>query len=565
MTSILEGKRHALFGIDLVRKICNHADILGRELHKDEPDYGHYSKSGKMVVVKALLDMWQKGKHRVLLFSQTRTMLDILEKFIQSEGYTYRRMDGTTPIQSRMGLVDEFNARDDIYVFLLTTKVGGLGVNLTGADRVIIFDPDWNPSTDVQARERAWRLGQTRSVTIYRLMTSGTIEEKIYHRQIFKQFLTNKILKDPKQRRFFKSHDMADLFTLEGEDAVGTETGGIFQGSEVSIKSKSSKGKAKSSKRGGDSLEELEKLDGVRKVEKFKQETESSTLPGGVKDENDELNFKSSKDGAEDRLHESSEGNILASLFESSGVHSALKHDEIMDAAKPEDLIVEREATRVAERAMAALKESRKRRRRQDLDVPTWTGKSGTAGAPKAFLQQQQQSSPKQRFGTANTFNPSVASAVSSGDVTRFGRGAAGVGASRPQPGIGASSSTSGTVSSSSLLAGMLERKRLEKGGSSSSRSQTSSRDSSPPASIERHVAPSILQDGSQEGLILKIRDYMMEHGGRVRSADLIGHFQHQLADVEQLVFKKMLKGIAVLERSSLDGQGWWKLKADYY
>ncbi|KAF9997720.1 DNA repair protein rhp26, partial [Modicella reniformis] len=261
MTSIQEGKRHSLYGIDLVRKICNHADILGRDLHKNEPDYGHYSKSGKMVVVKALLEMWQKGDHRVLLFSQTRTMLDILEKFIKNKGYVYRRMDGTTPIQNRMGLVDEFNARDDIYVFLLTTKVGGLGVNLTGADRVIIFDPDWNPSTDVQARERAWRLGQTRSVTIYRLMTSGTIEEKIYHRQIFKQFLTNKILKDPKQRRFFKNHDMADLFTLEGEDAVGTETGGIFQGSEVSIRAKSSKDKGRSTKRGGDSLEELTKLD----------------------------------------------------------------------------------------------------------------------------------------------------------------------------------------------------------------------------------------------------------------------------------------------------------------
>lgn len=69
-----------------------------------------------------------------------------------------------------------------IYLFLLTTRVGGLGVNLTGADRVIIFDPDWNPSTDIQARERAWRIGQTRQVTIYRLLTSGTIEEKIYHR-----------------------------------------------------------------------------------------------------------------------------------------------------------------------------------------------------------------------------------------------------------------------------------------------------------------------------------------------------------------------------------------------
>ena len=69
-----------------------------------------------------------------------------------------------------------------IYIFLLTTRVGGLGVNLTGANRVIIFDPDWNPSTDLQARERTWRIGQTRQVTVYRLVTTGTIEEKIYHR-----------------------------------------------------------------------------------------------------------------------------------------------------------------------------------------------------------------------------------------------------------------------------------------------------------------------------------------------------------------------------------------------
>jgi len=71
---------------------------------------------------------------------------------------------------------------DSIFLFLLTTRVGGLGVNLTGADRVVIFDPDWNPSTDTQARERAWRIGQTKPVTVYRLLTTGTIEEKIYHR-----------------------------------------------------------------------------------------------------------------------------------------------------------------------------------------------------------------------------------------------------------------------------------------------------------------------------------------------------------------------------------------------
>merc|ERR1712071_521816 len=110
------------------------------------------------------------------------------------------------------------------------TRVGGLGVNLTGANRVIIYDPDWNPSTDTQARERAWRIGQKKDVTVYRLLTSGTIEEKIYHRQIFKQYLTNRVLKDPKQRRFFKSNDLFELFTLKDTDNQCTETEAIFAG-----------------------------------------------------------------------------------------------------------------------------------------------------------------------------------------------------------------------------------------------------------------------------------------------------------------------------------------------
>lgn len=104
-----------------------------------------------------------------------------------------------------------------VFLFLLTTRVGGLGVNLTGANRIVVFDPDWNFSTDVQARERAWRIGQRRDVTVYRFITSGTIEEKIYHRQVYKHFLSDKVLRDPRQRRFFKSKDMQDLFTLGSE------------------------------------------------------------------------------------------------------------------------------------------------------------------------------------------------------------------------------------------------------------------------------------------------------------------------------------------------------------
>ena len=95
-------------------------------------------------------------------------MIKILEKYVKGQGYSYFKLDGTTAVGSRQGLIEKFNT-GDTFVFLLTTKVGGLGVNLTGANRVVIFDPDWNPSTDMQARERSWRIGQQNQVKIYRL------------------------------------------------------------------------------------------------------------------------------------------------------------------------------------------------------------------------------------------------------------------------------------------------------------------------------------------------------------------------------------------------------------
>lgn len=244
-------------------------------------------------------------------------------------------MDGNTAIQNRSELVDSFNNDESVFLFLLTTKVGGLGINLIGADRVIIYDPDWNPSTDMQARERCWRLGQTKSVTVYRLMTSGTIEEKIYHRQIFKQFLTNKILKDPRQRRFFKSNDLHDLFQL-GHDSAGTETGNLFKNVAV------------------DAKPELENVDKITElVSKDEEEAQ--------------------KGDDDDR--------ILQALFSSTGVHSALQHESIVNSAS-ESKLIEKEANLVAKQAVEALKLSRRRVQKQGVDTPTWTGRSGAAGKP---------------------------------------------------------------------------------------------------------------------------------------------------------------------------------------
>lgn len=147
---IFDGSRNALYGIDVMRKICNHPDLLEREHSCRDPDYGNPERSGKMKVVAEVLKLWKDQGHRVLFFSQTQQMLDILENFLVTGGYTYRRMDGATPVKQRMALIDEFNNTDEVFIFILTTRVGGLGTNLTGANRVIIFDPDWNPSNDMQ-------------------------------------------------------------------------------------------------------------------------------------------------------------------------------------------------------------------------------------------------------------------------------------------------------------------------------------------------------------------------------------------------------------------------------
>ena len=133
-----------------LRKICNHADICTDQFYKNPswsnaPDFdlvkaglhGYYQRSGKMVVVNTLLKMWKIQEGRVLLFSQSRVMLDILEKFVQDSNYTYMRMDGTTNGKLRSNMVKKFNENNSIFIFLLTTKVGGLGLNLIGANKVL--------------------------------------------------------------------------------------------------------------------------------------------------------------------------------------------------------------------------------------------------------------------------------------------------------------------------------------------------------------------------------------------------------------------------------------------
>lgn len=228
-----------LVALSTLRKICNHPDLYLYEAHEEAEEvdaerFGNYKRSGKMLVVNSLLKIWQKQGHRALIFSQSRGMLCFLEQYLQVQNFKYLRMDGSVGVGQRQNMIKTFNENPEYLVFLATTRVGGLGVNLTGADRVIIYDPDWNPATDDQAKERAWRIGQRKNVTVYRLLSAGTIEEKIYQRQIFKHFLSNKILIDPNQKNVLTTSTLQGLFTLEEPNCEGdTETASLFKHTKI--------------------------------------------------------------------------------------------------------------------------------------------------------------------------------------------------------------------------------------------------------------------------------------------------------------------------------------------
>ena len=171
------------------------------------------SHCGKMQTLKQLLRMWHKKQQKVLLFSYSTQMLDILEDFVTRLAYSHLRLDGSTPQARRQKLVDEFNSTpaSQKFLFLLSTKAGGLGINLVSATVVVVFDPNWNPSHDMQAQDRAYRIGQRHDVKVFRLMSSNSVEEKIYQRQLYKQGQEGVALHQRDENRYFDAvHGRAD-------------------------------------------------------------------------------------------------------------------------------------------------------------------------------------------------------------------------------------------------------------------------------------------------------------------------------------------------------------------
>ena len=469
-----------------------------------------------MQVVKALLELWKGEGHRTLLFSQTRQMLDILEAFVRKTGsYKYLRMDGMTAISHRQQLVDKFNDTPEIDLFLLTTKVGGLGVNLTGADRVIIFDPDWNPSTDVQARERSWRLGQKKAVTIYRLMTAGTIEEKIYHRQIFKQFLTNKILQDPKQRQSFKMNDLHDLFTLGSDLTTGTETGNMFRGAEKAYPN---------NREGDDDPDKLVQLGGIAGLAPF-------SSPG------DEGNFRDSHHEEEGQVAKKSDDmRILEGILGKSGVHSTLEHDAIMESSRPTDIAVQKEAKKIVDAAAATLNASRKMAMKAEIGTPTWTGKKGTAG--------------KVGIGGKGD-GSSSASGSSSGGSMPYRRLK---GDDRWLYPIGGSSSSPRNNNHIPL------RNIADSSQRCTNTHKRSAVQTLQSASDRPIAAPAAGRTTAQHNFVNKLREYLLQRGGQATNNELLTVFEQEMRreGIEVEAFKALLREVAIY----WDRTRTWKVKS---
>uniref|UniRef100_A0A8C5WGW6 DNA excision repair protein ERCC-6 n=1 Tax=Leptobrachium leishanense TaxID=445787 RepID=A0A8C5WGW6_9ANUR len=617
---ILNGDMQVFPGLIALRKICNHPDLFsgGPKILKgakdedleDHEHFGFWKRSGKMIVVESLLKIWHRQGHRVLLFSQSRQMLQIFEVFFMQSGYSYLKMDGTTTIASRQPLVTKFNEDTSLFAFLLTTRVGGLGINLTGADRVIIYDPDWNPSTDTQARERAWRIGQKKPVTVYRMLTAGTIEEKIYHRQIFKQFLTNRVLKDPKQRRFFKSNDLYELFTLSSPDASqGTETSALFAGtgSDVQVSKHSTKksmsnarpvprgepprsGSApsscnqqassngflpqyqKSSVNGVSDNCTLEtETKGTNKQDslpilpenghrKHKEKTKHKGKEGRGKKRRKDLKFEGErvshllrlrpyqKEDKEVEDRRSTDDYVLEKLFKKSGVHSVMKHDVIMDASNPDFVLVEEEASRVAQEAMRVLKVSRQRCRASTSGLPTWTGSNSTSssgikrrfGQKKNPLLQANQIPAKLPDDKCKDAKILKQQDKSETDTPSHFNGD-----------LQAAESTTTSLSSSSLLSRMRARNHLLVPPTDNSNTEDST---------------STVDPTEHDELLTDMRNFIAfqaQEDGEASTQEVLREFENKLSPKQSCVFRELLRRLCTFHRK-IGGIGVWKLKPEF-
>ena len=185
---------------------------------------GASSLSAKSRFLMAMLDRFRAEGRRALVFSQSQATLNVVEACIREANIKFVRIDGNVNVDERDRRVTQFRSNADIPVMLLTARVGGLGLTLTEATRVVIYDPAWNPTTDNQSVDRAYRIGQTKDVVVYRLVTVGTVEEKIYRRQVFKGGVSKSATDGVSGKQYFDADDATQLFEMRENAMRASDT-----------------------------------------------------------------------------------------------------------------------------------------------------------------------------------------------------------------------------------------------------------------------------------------------------------------------------------------------------
>ena len=191
------GRKALLNTMMQLRKVCNHPYIFF-DLNNVMLEYNEdwiIKTSGKFEFLDRIIPKLLYFKHKILIFSQMTNLLTILERYLIYKGLKYLRLDGTTKSEERARIIELFSRNDDEYmIFILSTRAGGLGLNLQSADTVIIFDSDWNPQMDIQAQDRAHRIGQKHEVKVFRLISKNTVEEGILEKAAFKKGMDDKVI-----------------------------------------------------------------------------------------------------------------------------------------------------------------------------------------------------------------------------------------------------------------------------------------------------------------------------------------------------------------------------------
>uniref|UniRef100_A0A1Y1LRC4 DNA repair and recombination protein RAD54-like n=1 Tax=Photinus pyralis TaxID=7054 RepID=A0A1Y1LRC4_PHOPY len=222
-----------LASITTLKKLCNHPDLIVDKIREGAEGFENAAKlippkhnendvqpelSGKLMLLDCLLaNMKANLDDKIVLVSNYTQTLDLFERLCKKRGYLYVRLDGTMTIKKRAKVVETFNKPESReFIFMLSSKAGGCGLNLIGANRLVMFDPDWNPANDDQAMARVWRDGQKKPCYIYRFLATGTIEEKIFQRQAHKKALSSTVVDmNEEAARHFSASELKELFRLE--------------------------------------------------------------------------------------------------------------------------------------------------------------------------------------------------------------------------------------------------------------------------------------------------------------------------------------------------------------